>query len=190
MEHRLSAAERDDGGPQPGQVIDPCQHRLQRDRGRHLVVLVAVAAVDVATANRDEMDQERMSGVAQAACELADRSQRTAGLPKQMLPGNDIAAEVGRGVRSGLWVFSGLTPPGVTRAAGRYICLGLLRGQIMKKWGSRLTQTLAPSKLDAEFTVSSDKRGPCADRAVRRRGVKRPSRSAESLWRFAVHRAR
>ena len=54
-------------------------HHVGRHRIGHLVVLVAVAAVDVAAADRDDLDEQRMRGVRQAADELAHRPRLAAG---------------------------------------------------------------------------------------------------------------
>src|SRR6476620_9730755 len=82
MEHRLAAAECDDRRSQGGQLVDPREHRLGRYRLGHLVVLVAVAAVDVAAADGHEMDEQRMIGTCETAPELADGPQRSARLPE------------------------------------------------------------------------------------------------------------
>ena len=52
--------------PSVGELVDARDHHVGRDRRRHLVVLVAVAAVDVAAADRDDLDEQRVSGVARA----------------------------------------------------------------------------------------------------------------------------
>ena len=72
MEHRLAAAERHHGRLEARQMIDPFDHRLRRHRVRHFVVLVAVAAVDVAAADRNDVDEKRMRGVRQPVCEFPD----------------------------------------------------------------------------------------------------------------------
>ena len=82
MEHRLAAAECDDRRSEVGQLVDPREHRLGRHRLGHLVVLVAVAAVDVAAADRHEMDEQRMIGAGETAREFADGPQRSARLPE------------------------------------------------------------------------------------------------------------
>ena len=71
MEHRLAAAEGHHRGAELGQLVDAPDHRVGRHRRRDLVVLVAVAAVDVAAADRDDLDEQRVGGVGQAAHELA-----------------------------------------------------------------------------------------------------------------------
>jgi hypothetical protein len=60
-------------------VVDPLEHRSDRHRLRDLVVLVAIAAVDVAAADRDEVDQERMSGVGQPMEELSNGARLAGG---------------------------------------------------------------------------------------------------------------
>ena len=74
MQHRLAAAESDDGGAERRELVDPAQHGLGGDRRRHLVVLVAVAAIDVAAANGNDLHEQRVRGVDQAARKLAERS--------------------------------------------------------------------------------------------------------------------
>ena len=81
VEHRLPPAEGDDRGAQVGELVDPRQHQVQRDRLRHLVVLVAVAAVDVAAADRHDVDEQRMVGGGKPAGKFPHGPHRTAGLP-------------------------------------------------------------------------------------------------------------
>ena len=67
VEHRLAAAEGHDRRAELGQLVDPPLHRVGRHRRRDLVVLVAVAAVDVAAADRDDLDEQRVRRVDQPA---------------------------------------------------------------------------------------------------------------------------
>ena len=55
------------------------RHHVGRDRRRHLVVLVAVAAVDVAAADRDDLDEQRVRRVRQPAREFARRDRALCG---------------------------------------------------------------------------------------------------------------
>ncbi len=81
MEHRFAAAEGDHRRAELGELVDPRHHVLGRHRLRDLVVFVAVAAVDVAAADRDDVDEQRVVGAQQTASELADRSHLAADLP-------------------------------------------------------------------------------------------------------------
>jgi len=49
VQHRLAAAEGHDRRAERGEVIDAGLHQFGRYWGRNLVVLVAVAAIDVAS---------------------------------------------------------------------------------------------------------------------------------------------
>ena len=79
MEHRLAAAERHDRGAEAGEVIDPPSQDAGWYGRRHLVVLVAVSAVDVAAPDRNDLHEQGMRGVRQSARELAHRSGLAAG---------------------------------------------------------------------------------------------------------------
>ena len=81
MQHRLAAAEGDDRRAKVRELVDARQHLVERHRLGDLVVLVAVAAVDVAAADRHEVDEQRMIGMRQAARELPHRPHRPAGPP-------------------------------------------------------------------------------------------------------------
>src|SRR3954465_11081615 len=75
---RAAAREGTARGPEIPQFVDAAEHRLGRYRGRYLVVLVAVTAVDVAAADGDDLDEERVGGRDQATRDLADRACFTA----------------------------------------------------------------------------------------------------------------
>src|SRR6185436_7588606 len=80
VQHRLAAAERDDRCAKRRQLIDARLHDVCRHRSRHLVVLVAVAAVDVAAANGDDLDEQRVRRMHEPAGELPERASFTAGV--------------------------------------------------------------------------------------------------------------
>ena len=59
IEQRLTAGQRHEHGAQARDVIDALLQRLERNRRRDLVVLVAVAAAEVAAARDDEVRDQR-----------------------------------------------------------------------------------------------------------------------------------
>jgi hypothetical protein len=63
VEHWLAAAERNHRRAEIGKLVDAPPHRRSRNGCRDLVVLVAVAAVDVAAADGYDLDEEWMRGV-------------------------------------------------------------------------------------------------------------------------------
>ena len=71
MQHRLAAAEGDDRSAKGGELVDPREHLRRRDRLRHLVVFVAIAAIDVAATDGDDVHQQRMIRTGEAAQEFA-----------------------------------------------------------------------------------------------------------------------
>ena len=78
MEHRLAAAEGDHRRAERRELVYTTFHQRGRHGRRHLVVLVAVAAVDVAAADRDDLHEERVGGVDQPARELPQGARLTA----------------------------------------------------------------------------------------------------------------
>ena len=82
VEHRLPAAERDDRGAERRELVDPRDHLVGRHRRRHLVVLVAVPAVDVAPADRHDVDEQGMIGPREPSDELADRPRAPTDFPE------------------------------------------------------------------------------------------------------------
>ena len=60
MQRRLAPAERDYGGAQIGQTIDPSQHCFKRNERGSLVVFVAVGAIQVAAPDRHDLRQNRV----------------------------------------------------------------------------------------------------------------------------------
>src|SRR4051812_38442693 len=67
MQQRLAAADGDDGRPQFAQLVDALVHGLQRHRLRDVVILVAVAAAQVAAPHGDDVRHHRMVGRGQRA---------------------------------------------------------------------------------------------------------------------------
>src|SRR5205823_5900307 len=78
MQHGLAAAEGDDRGAELGQFVDTPLHGGRWHRFRDFVVLVAVAAVDVASPDRDDLDEQRMGRVYQPARKFPRRSELAA----------------------------------------------------------------------------------------------------------------
>ena len=78
VQHGLAAAERDHGRAEIGELVDPIEHRRGWNRRRNLVVLVAVAAVDVAAADRDDLYEQRVGGMGEPAGELPQGARFTA----------------------------------------------------------------------------------------------------------------
>ena len=74
MEQRLAPAERDHGGAQRGQQVEPPQHERQRHGLRHRVVLVAVGAGQVAAPDGDDVDQQRVAAIQEGPRDLARRA--------------------------------------------------------------------------------------------------------------------
>src|SRR5215831_9386264 len=62
MQQRLAPADGDDGSSHIRQDVEPPLHLFQRHRRREVVELVAVGASQVASADRDDMHQERVRG--------------------------------------------------------------------------------------------------------------------------------
>src|SRR2546429_4705655 len=62
MQQRLAPADGDDGGAHVRQDVQPLLHLSHRDRRREIVELVAIRASQVASADRDDMHQERVLG--------------------------------------------------------------------------------------------------------------------------------
>src|SRR5215213_11522845 len=60
MEKRLAAAERDGGRAELGQPVDAAEEVFEGDRGRVVVILVAVAAGEIASPDRDQVSEYRM----------------------------------------------------------------------------------------------------------------------------------
>jgi hypothetical protein len=60
VQRRLAPAERDYGGAQIGQTIDPSQHCFKRNGRGSLVVFVAVGAIQVAAPDRHDLRQNRV----------------------------------------------------------------------------------------------------------------------------------
>src|SRR5713101_2130026 len=61
MEKRFASADRNDGGPQRGQPIDTTEKLRRRNGVRNLVELVAVGAGQIAAADRNQMNVDRMT---------------------------------------------------------------------------------------------------------------------------------
>jgi len=60
MKQRLAAGEGDRRGLQSREMIDPGDEVLQRDRRREIVVLIAIAARQIATPRYHDLSQERI----------------------------------------------------------------------------------------------------------------------------------
>jgi hypothetical protein len=60
MEQRLTAAQRDDAGPERRQLIDAAENVVDRNRQRPVIVLVTVRARQVAPPNRNEVRGDRL----------------------------------------------------------------------------------------------------------------------------------
>ena len=63
---------------EPAQLVDAPAHRVGRNRRRDLVVLVAIPAVDVALADRHDLDEQRMCRVHESPGECPQRSRLAA----------------------------------------------------------------------------------------------------------------
>jgi hypothetical protein len=60
MEQRLAAAQGHDAGAKLGELVDTTEHIRSWDRGRVVIVLVAVPTRQVAAPDRDEMGGDRL----------------------------------------------------------------------------------------------------------------------------------
>ena len=67
MGERLAAGDADHGGAEAAQVVDAAVHLVERDGLGNLVVLVAVAAGEVAEARGDDLRQDGVAGGSQGA---------------------------------------------------------------------------------------------------------------------------
>src|SRR5205814_9749410 len=74
MEHRFAPAEGDNRRSKRLERIDTAEHDVGRHRRRDFVVFVAVAAVDIAAAYRDDLNEKGMRRVYEAAPELFERA--------------------------------------------------------------------------------------------------------------------
>ena len=60
MQQRFAAADGDDRSPHVGEQIEPLLHFFERHRLRLVVVLVAIAAIEIAAPHRNDVHEHRM----------------------------------------------------------------------------------------------------------------------------------
>ena len=81
MQHRLAAADGDDGSAQRRQSIEPPEHFLGWHRRGKIVEFVAVRAGKVAAAHRNDMHQQRVLLVNEAPADARYRHDTSDGAP-------------------------------------------------------------------------------------------------------------
>ena len=71
MHHRLAAGDRDNRGAEVGQLVETTLDDREIDRFRGVIVFVAIATGEIATAHRNEVGQHRMASRQQRARDKA-----------------------------------------------------------------------------------------------------------------------
>ena len=91
MEQRFAAADGDDGSSHCREVVQTEFHFFERDGLGNLVVFVAIAAIEIAAAHGDDMDQDRVLGREQC---LADHFEFAGASPQkaQFAPSFDLGS--------------------------------------------------------------------------------------------------